>query len=127
MGDRRRRRTWSFRRMRVAIDLGVAALLLVAVAFAAHPARAALLESAEAPERIPTNATVNDAAKGELLVWRDSEGIWVSAADLARLGVPVGGAGMRAIEGEPHARIDQLEGVAAVLEETTLTLAFTVD
>jgi outer membrane usher protein FimD/PapC len=112
--------------MRVAIDR-CAAALLAAVAFAAAPARAALAETGDAPERIPINATLNDALKGELLVWRDSEGIWVSAEDLARLGVPAEGAEMRTIDGRPHARVDQIEGVAAVLDEETLTLAFTVE
>jgi outer membrane usher protein len=108
--------------MRVAIDRGVAALLLAAVAFAAGPARAALVETGDAPERIPINATLNDAGKGELLVWRDGEGVWVSAEDLARLGVPTGGTEMRAIDGRPHARVDQIEGVAAILDEATLTV-----
>jgi outer membrane usher protein len=113
--------------MRVAIDRLFAARLLAAIAIAAGPARAALIESAGAPERIPINATLNDAAKGELLVWRDSEGIWVSAEDLARLGVPAAGTEMRAIDGRPHARIDRIEGVVAALDEETLTLAFTVE
>src|SRR5687767_6945322 len=127
MEGRRRRRTWSFRRMRVPIDRGLTALLLTAVALAAGAARAALVETAAAPERIPINATINDAARGEILAWRDSEGIWVWAEDLARLGVPSEGAEMRAIDDRPHARVDQLEGVTATLDETTLTLAFTVE
>jgi outer membrane usher protein len=113
--------------MPVAIDRGVAALLLAAVAYAAGSARAALVESGEALERIPINATLNEAGKGELLVWRDSEGIWVSGEDLARLGVPTEGAEMRAIDGRPHARVDRIEGVVAVLDEATLTLAFAVE
>jgi outer membrane usher protein len=113
--------------MPVAIDRGVAALILAAVAFTAVPARAALAESAEAPERIPINATLNDAAKGELLVWRDGEGVWVSAEDLARLGVPAQGVEMRMIDGRPHARIDRIDGVTAVMDEVSLTLAFTVE
>ena len=73
--------------MRVAIDRVVAALLLAAVAFAAGPSRAAPAETAGAPERIPIHATLNDAKKGELFAWRDSEGVWISAEDLERLGV----------------------------------------
>jgi len=113
--------------MRVAIDRSVAALLLAAIALAAGPARAAADETAGAPERIPIHATLNDAKKGELFAWRDSEGIWISAEDLQRLGVPMEGAETRAIDGRPHARVDGLEGVVAVLDEETLTLAFTVE
>jgi len=113
--------------MRVAIDRVVAALLLAAVAFAAGPSRAAPAETAGAPERSPIHATLNDAKKGELFAWRDSEGVWISAEDLERLGVPILGAQLRSIDGRAHARVDRLEGVVAVLDEDTLTLDFTVE
>ncbi|QJR16697.1 fimbria/pilus outer membrane usher protein [Usitatibacter palustris] len=113
--------------MRVAIDRRIAALLLAAAAFAASPARAALVETAAALERIPVHATLNEAMKGELFAWRDSDGIWISAEDLARIGVPTEGTELRVINGRPHARVDRLEGVVAALDEATLTLAFTVE
>ena len=112
--------------MLVAVDRSAAALLLAALAFAATPVRAAL-ESAAPLERIPVQATLNTNAKGELLAWRDDECIWVAAEDLARVGVPTVDAAMRDIEGRPHACVARLEGVEAVLDEATLTLAFNVE
>jgi outer membrane usher protein len=112
--------------MLVAVDRGAAALL-VAAAIAATSVRAAGLESAAPLERIPVNVTLNTAAKGELFAWRDDECIWVAAEDLARVGIPGEGAAMRDIEGRPHACLGRLEGIAAVLDEATLTLAVTAD
>ena len=112
--------------MGAAVDRGAAALLVATLAFAS-PLRAALIEPRSGLERLPVQATLNAAAKGDLFAWRDDEGLWVAAEDLERLGVPVGGAEMRAIEGRPHARLDRIEGVQALLDEATLTLAFTVE
>jgi outer membrane usher protein len=113
--------------MRVAVDRGAAALLVAAIAIAAPPVRAAPLESPAPLERVPAHATLNTTAKGELFAWRDDECLWVAAEDLARVGVPSEGASMREIEGRPHACVGRLEGVEAVLDEATLTIAFTVD
>src|SRR6186713_2093503 len=113
--------------MRVAVDRGAAALLVAAIAIAAPPVRAAPLESPAPLERVPAHATLNTTAKGELFAWRDDECLWVAAEDLARVGVPSEGALMRDIEGRPHACLGRLEGVEAVLDEATLTIAFTVD
>jgi hypothetical protein len=124
-GARRRRRILSSRRMRVAIDRGVAALLLAAVA-SREPGRAALVESAAPLERIPVNATLNDARRASSSLARRRGHLGVGRGPRA-LGVPIEGAEMRAIDGRPHARVDRLEGVVAVLDEATLTLAVTVE